>query len=96
MAERCRESTDWIRAHEERYFGFDAEPEAFDAAQHVLMARSALRVGRREMALCMYRTAMRIWRDMDERSPGDWEEEVWGTHRELADLLSHPPTPANG
>ena len=87
MARQSSPQSDWIRAHENRYFADDAPLEALNAAQHVLMARSAARIGRREMAVRMYRVALELWHQMDQTQPGQWEEELVGTNLEFADLL---------
>jgi hypothetical protein len=85
---------DWLRSHEARYFSGESDPEAFDAAQHVLMARSALRMGRREIALQMYRAALKMWHDLENGEPGMWEEELQGTNEEFAGVLMDRASPA--
>lgn len=79
--------TDWIRQSRKHYFDGDTDEYVSDAVQHVLIARSAAQMGEDEIALRMYREAVRLWKRIDADDPGHWRNEVNGASREYASFV---------
>jgi len=71
----------------ERYLAGDLPERVADAAQCVLAARTALRLGQKEIALHLYVTAARLWRGIEGADPGHWRRELTETRKELVHLL---------
>lgn len=76
---------DWMRS--DRYLTEAAPSSVNDAAQCVLAARTALRLGRKEIALHLYVQAARLWKNLERKDPGHWREAQAGTRRELRALI---------
>jgi hypothetical protein len=73
--------------HPERYLAEGCPEAVSDAAQCVIAARTALRLGQKEIALHLYVRATRLWHELDGAQPGRWSAELRGTRKELVRLL---------
>ena len=87
MGSKWETRNDWIRASRERYFAEEMDEQVSDAVQHVLIARSAAELGEDEIALRMYREAVRLWKEINADDPGHWKQEINATSREYASFV---------